>query len=352
MTMSTYPTLRRGAKGTAVRRLQRRLNVHGAKLVVDGDFGPATERSVRGFQRHQGITVDGVVGPQTWGRLKRGVQTGNRPAKPGPKPNDDQGTLFLRANGRWMRGPRVRALQAELVRRGHRITVDGIFGPQTGQAVQNEKARLNFPSEHRNPHAGQTFWKIVMEGVPNPFAQTRPTPVPPSSATPVTGPTRFHAASTWTQYSAGVNAGSRPWAKTVNIVVHYGAIGAPITRSYDASRSLLRSFERHHVRNNGWRALGYHAGIDQLGNVFLGTRSPQTVGAHSGPGGNSYPGVVFLVGNNEQLTEAAIKAFYDLMKRWGLEARADRIIGHNRLMATSCPGPHIEGQLRRARSRY
>lgn len=60
--------LRRGSAGEAVRVLQRRLNAHYplySRLVVDGLFGPATEAVVYEFQRRAGITVDGVVGPQT-----------------------------------------------------------------------------------------------------------------------------------------------------------------------------------------------------------------------------------------------------------------------------------------------
>lgn len=55
--------------GAAVTYLQQRLNVYGAKLTVDGDFGPATDKAVRAFQGSHGLTVDGVVGPNTWAKL-------------------------------------------------------------------------------------------------------------------------------------------------------------------------------------------------------------------------------------------------------------------------------------------
>jgi hypothetical protein len=63
------PMLRRGSKGTWVRDLQHHLNTRGARLAEDGDFGARTDEAVRNFQRAQRITVDGVVGPVTWGRL-------------------------------------------------------------------------------------------------------------------------------------------------------------------------------------------------------------------------------------------------------------------------------------------
>jgi hypothetical protein len=64
------PTIQRGARGQAVRDLQGLLNSgQAAGLVVDGIFGPLTDRAVRQFQRRTGLVVDGIVGPKTWGRL-------------------------------------------------------------------------------------------------------------------------------------------------------------------------------------------------------------------------------------------------------------------------------------------
>jgi Putative peptidoglycan binding domain/D-alanyl-D-alanine carboxypeptidase len=60
--------LRRGSSGPAVAALQERLNRDHpdfSHLVVDGDFGPATEAAVREFQRRAGLAVDGVAGPRT-----------------------------------------------------------------------------------------------------------------------------------------------------------------------------------------------------------------------------------------------------------------------------------------------
>ena len=57
------PLLRLGATGDAVKLLQTKLNAHGAKLVVDGDFGPRTNAAVLAFQKTHGLTQDGIVGP-------------------------------------------------------------------------------------------------------------------------------------------------------------------------------------------------------------------------------------------------------------------------------------------------
>src|SRR5690606_38464663 len=56
-----------GSKGDEVKRLQRRLQVLNCYAgPIDGDFGGGTEIAVRRFQQRAGLTVDGIVGPETW----------------------------------------------------------------------------------------------------------------------------------------------------------------------------------------------------------------------------------------------------------------------------------------------
>jgi len=57
-------TLRRGDKGDDGHRLQKRLG-----MVPDGSFGPATESAVKRWQQANGLTADGVAGPQTLAKL-------------------------------------------------------------------------------------------------------------------------------------------------------------------------------------------------------------------------------------------------------------------------------------------
>lgn len=62
---SSAKTLRRVDKGSAVHRLQAKLNKHGAKLALDGDFSVATESAVGQFQLADGLGADGIVDPKT-----------------------------------------------------------------------------------------------------------------------------------------------------------------------------------------------------------------------------------------------------------------------------------------------
>jgi hypothetical protein len=66
------PLLKRGANGNAVRILQRRLAAHGAKVTVDGVFGPRTAASLRAFQKRKGLPVTGTTNVRTWRALNKG----------------------------------------------------------------------------------------------------------------------------------------------------------------------------------------------------------------------------------------------------------------------------------------
>jgi len=70
--MANYNTIRYGASGDDVKKLQEALNGKGNyNLSVDGQFGSATEGAVRDYQQNSGLSVDGVVGDETWGSLMK-----------------------------------------------------------------------------------------------------------------------------------------------------------------------------------------------------------------------------------------------------------------------------------------
>ena len=67
----SYPTLRRGSRGDKVRYLQYKLL---SKFYnpgeIDGIFGAKVDNAVRQFQKDNGLVVDGIVGKNTWNKLK------------------------------------------------------------------------------------------------------------------------------------------------------------------------------------------------------------------------------------------------------------------------------------------
>ena len=122
--MKRSPLMRQGAKDAeAVRELQRLLNDAGASLRVDGLFGPATDAAVRAFQTRMGLTVDGIVGRQTWSTL-RGAKTATVPPPPPPARPMTQ-------------TPRFDAIT--------RAQVASVFGPAGGPRATAGQCLLPFP---------------------------------------------------------------------------------------------------------------------------------------------------------------------------------------------------------------
>ena len=102
-------------QGEDVRQVQKALAKTGAGMIVDGIFGPSTKLAVERFQTVNGLTADGVVGPKTLAILNSRV-------------------LYLTQPN--LAGEDVRQVQQALANAGINITVDGVFGPGTKQAVE------------------------------------------------------------------------------------------------------------------------------------------------------------------------------------------------------------------------
>lgn len=62
--------LRLGDKGEKVAEVQKLLSMLGYDLVIDGDFGKKTQRSVKAFQKRFGLQNDGIVGDETYEAMK------------------------------------------------------------------------------------------------------------------------------------------------------------------------------------------------------------------------------------------------------------------------------------------
>jgi hypothetical protein len=79
-------TLKHGDSGPNVEQLQTALNLADLtrlpRLTVDGQFNALTVGRVMEFQSLNGLTVDGVVGPETSGRLPQLARDNQQPASP------------------------------------------------------------------------------------------------------------------------------------------------------------------------------------------------------------------------------------------------------------------------------
>jgi exopolysaccharide biosynthesis protein len=79
------PVLRLGSRGESVKELQRLLNTKGYSLVVDGSFGNGTRSAVLDYQRKNKLSVDGIVGNQTWTSLRSSGTSNTTPTISGAK---------------------------------------------------------------------------------------------------------------------------------------------------------------------------------------------------------------------------------------------------------------------------
>lgn len=143
---SGTPTLQLGARGVAVSSLQTILKQKGFDPgPADGYFGPQTLAAVKGFQKANGLQVDGVVGPHTWAKLKAsGGSASTGGGTPAAMPTLKRGS----------QGAAVKTLQTLLKQKGFDPgPVDGDFGPMTDATVRRfQKAK-----------------KLVVDGVVGPI---------------------------------------------------------------------------------------------------------------------------------------------------------------------------------------
>ena len=142
--MNSGPTLSIGSTGHDVRRLQRIFVITKAlpPSGIAGSFDATTEQAIKDFQQGAGLTVDGIVGPQTWQAL---------PADPNTP------TLCRGASAN-----SVTALQKGLKKYATSATdpgpVDGDFAPRTEAAV---KAYQQDRAVHVDAIVGdQTWWAL------------------------------------------------------------------------------------------------------------------------------------------------------------------------------------------------
>ena len=147
-TISPWPLVRQGAQHHPVETLQYLLRARGHNVTVDGIFGPATDSAVRAFQQQKGLAVDGIVGPATWSALITTVKQGSQ-------------------------GDAVRGVQEEFQFRNlsgdpnKGLQVDGIFGPKTDAAVRGFQQALHqeIPSVTVDGIVGPVTWQALVSGM-------------------------------------------------------------------------------------------------------------------------------------------------------------------------------------------
>ena len=197
----SYPgsPLRQGSSGPAVFTLQRQLNRIAkdypflGKLNVDGVFGAQMASTVRAFQKQFNLTADGVVGRQTWYKISYiyvsvkdlAELTSEGETAGGTLPDGSWGGTVLRQGSRGSAVERVQFWLNTIAQYDDNIptlTVDGIFGTGTTAAVRAFQRRHGLTVDGV---VGKTTWDAIYReyrsiqsdnGTPNayPGTQLRP----------------------------------------------------------------------------------------------------------------------------------------------------------------------------------
>ena len=164
-----------GSRGEEVARWQRVLIALGYAIKEDGKFGANTERATRSFQQRLRITLDGRVGPETWGAANGAAAPlplkSNLPAAPPPErvvtadfqeeifttPNHSQGhsirpegVVFHHTCGTWA-GDTAWIMNGANPRRG-------IFASYHCLINTDGTRRVFGGDERRMWHAGRSSW--------------------------------------------------------------------------------------------------------------------------------------------------------------------------------------------------
>lgn len=151
--------------------------------------------------------------------------------------------------------------------------------------------------------------------------------------------------SRWTNTSPGGSPIN--WSRVRGIVAHYpGSPGRFGVLSPAQEQANFRGWRNYHVRTLGWKDIGYCYGITQAGRIY--SLRGDRVGGHTFGHNSTTIGVMFMVGNDEPLTDAARAAFRALRATLRKRGCGSAVWGHREMPknSTACPGPHIMADIR------
>ena len=219
---SGEPVLHQGASGAAVVELQKELAADGFSAgAADGVFGANTFAAVEKFQRAQGLSVDGVVGQQTWNALAHPTNTA-APAPTSSAPSGSEPTVQAGS-----RGAAVSTLQQLLTNAGYSTHgVDGVFGQNTLSAL------LSFQHAHglsADGVCGPKTWAALQGS-----HASAPTPAPSSGGASHPTLKQGSSGSAVTQLQQLLNQ----YGFTCGVDGQYGAQTAAEVEAYQYSRGL------------------------------------------------------------------------------------------------------------------
>ena len=145
---------------------QQRMSERGWEIAVDGYYGSESESITRQFQQAKDLSVDGIVGSNTW---QETFETGTPPFP---------GDFFIYESGNVTYNPDVEAWQQRLKDVNWQLAVDGYYGSESESIARQFQQAEEFTTV--DGIVGPQTWEASFdEG-----AATPGTPSPPSDAQP------------------------------------------------------------------------------------------------------------------------------------------------------------------------
>ena len=153
--------------------------------------------------------------------------------------------------------------------------------------------------------------------------------------------------------STGTRTGRvNPMNGVNRITLHHEGWNTVTFDDVSTTSDRLERIRRNHVNNLGWGDIGYHYIIDRAGRLWEG-RPLRYQGAHVGGHNENNLGIMIL-GNfdNQQPTQAQLRAMIDTVRvfRRRHNVPAHRVVTHQEITPTACPGRSLQPQIARLRS--
>ena len=154
---TTHSTLSQGSYNNEVKDLQSQLNLfYHSYISVDGYFSDITEAYIKKFQTDCCLTVDGIVGSQTWSYIDAIT----------PYSNKMHSTLSASSSNNYSEVKYLQARLNQAARQGKsgttKIAVDGMFGSQTTARVKQFQSDFHLSVDGL---VGNNTWSVLEDAV-------------------------------------------------------------------------------------------------------------------------------------------------------------------------------------------
>lgn len=157
------------------------------------------------------------------------------------------------------------------------------------------------------------------------------------------------------EWGARYGRGGQTSYANATVFVHHSAFAGMATDTYREQVAVMKAIEHHHVKGNGWDAIGYNFVVFQpfkrrlwhRARIFEGRGLGHLPAAQQGHNAGNI--AVCVIGNfqSEGVRAGTVDKLVSLIRRLPVT----KVRGHRDVNQTSCPGLHLFGKLGEIRRR-